>query len=306
MNIGDKIKMLRKHNQITQEELAEKCYVTRNAISKWENNKGVPNLESLMLLCDCFNITIDQLLKDDLLENKEENDNTKEIVSIIMNKNYKIIKLIKICLFILLLILYPFSQIILRELLYNYDPTSILAWQSILAPLLLMILAIISCFIFRKYKIAVICGFCGFIITFIIDLFINNTTNILLNIIYFCTYFLILTISYSIKYGKVLFPNVIKKQINKIVEIKIIIKINEKRKFIISIVLLMLTICIFLFFFILSIVVKCSDLNSYFICSNVTPLGSVCIFIIPILLEVIYMISKRKEYYLKDNKNKNL
>lgn len=129
-----------------------------------------------MLLCDCFNITIDQLLKDDLLENKEE--------------NYKMIKLIKIYLFILL-ILYTFSQIILRDLLYNYDPTSILAWQSILAPLLLIILAIISCFIFRKNKIAVICGFSGFILTFIIDLFINNTTNIFLYIFFNINYFLL-------------------------------------------------------------------------------------------------------------------
>ena len=67
MNLGEKIKELRLKNNMTQDDLALKCYVTRNAVSKWENDKGYPNIESIKLLCKCFNITIDELLNDEKL-----------------------------------------------------------------------------------------------------------------------------------------------------------------------------------------------------------------------------------------------
>ena len=44
MNLGEKIKELRLKNNMTQDDLALKCYVTRNAVSKWENDKGYPNI----------------------------------------------------------------------------------------------------------------------------------------------------------------------------------------------------------------------------------------------------------------------
>ena len=68
MNLGEKIKELRLKNNMTQDDLALKCYVTRNAVSKWENDKGYPNIESIKLLCKCFNITIDELLNDEINE----------------------------------------------------------------------------------------------------------------------------------------------------------------------------------------------------------------------------------------------
>jgi transcriptional regulator with XRE-family HTH domain len=62
MTFDGKLKELRKQKNITQEELADALYVSRTAISKWESGRGYPNIESLKLLSQYFNITVDDLL----------------------------------------------------------------------------------------------------------------------------------------------------------------------------------------------------------------------------------------------------
>jgi transcriptional regulator with XRE-family HTH domain len=57
---------------LSQEELAEKVYVTRQTISNWENNKNYPDIHSLLLLSSLFNISLDQLIKGDIDIMKEE------------------------------------------------------------------------------------------------------------------------------------------------------------------------------------------------------------------------------------------
>lgn len=71
MNFCDKLKKLRKDNNLTQEEFAEKIFVTRTAVSKWETGNGYPSLESLKLIADLFQMKIDELLSDDDIENKK-------------------------------------------------------------------------------------------------------------------------------------------------------------------------------------------------------------------------------------------
>lgn len=71
MNFCDKLKKLRKDNNMTQEEFAEKIFVTRTAVSKWETGNGYPSLESLKLIADLFQMKIDELLSDDDIENKK-------------------------------------------------------------------------------------------------------------------------------------------------------------------------------------------------------------------------------------------
>lgn len=56
---------------ISQEDLAEKIYVSRQTISNWENNKNYPDVKSLLLLSATFNVTLDILIKGDLEEMKE-------------------------------------------------------------------------------------------------------------------------------------------------------------------------------------------------------------------------------------------
>ena len=53
---------LRTKNKMTQDELAEKVFVTRQAVSRWENGETVPNSETLKLLSRIFNVSINTLL----------------------------------------------------------------------------------------------------------------------------------------------------------------------------------------------------------------------------------------------------
>lgn len=64
MNLGEKLFKLRKENGISQENLAEQIGTTRQAISKWENNQGFPEVEKLLQLSNVFEVSVDYLLKD--------------------------------------------------------------------------------------------------------------------------------------------------------------------------------------------------------------------------------------------------
>lgn len=65
MLFNEKLKMLRKENNLTQEELAEKINVSRQAITKWESGEGIPDIENLKQISIVFNTTIDELIKED-------------------------------------------------------------------------------------------------------------------------------------------------------------------------------------------------------------------------------------------------
>ena len=60
MELGNQIKKYRKERSLSQDALAEKVYVSRQTISNWENDKSYPDINSLMLLCDTFEISLDQ------------------------------------------------------------------------------------------------------------------------------------------------------------------------------------------------------------------------------------------------------
>ena len=62
MNTKDVIRELRTRNGFSQDELAEKVFVTRQAVSRWENGDSVPNTETLKLLSRLFNVSINTLL----------------------------------------------------------------------------------------------------------------------------------------------------------------------------------------------------------------------------------------------------
>lgn len=60
--IGDKIKELRKELDLTQEELASKLSLSRQCISRWENNSNEPSINDIKNLCEILNTTSDYLL----------------------------------------------------------------------------------------------------------------------------------------------------------------------------------------------------------------------------------------------------
>lgn len=71
MKFSEKLKKIRKKNNLTQEDLARQLYVTRTAISKWENDKGYPSIDSLKLISAKFNISIDSLMSEEDIENQK-------------------------------------------------------------------------------------------------------------------------------------------------------------------------------------------------------------------------------------------
>lgn len=71
MTFGQKLKKLRGENNLTQEQLADRIFVTRTAISKWETGNGYPSIDSLKALSNLFGISIDELISDADVENKK-------------------------------------------------------------------------------------------------------------------------------------------------------------------------------------------------------------------------------------------
>ena len=72
MELNEQIKKYRTEMNLSQEELAEKIYVTRQSISNWENGKNYPDIHSLLLLSSLFGISLDQLVKGDIEIMKKE------------------------------------------------------------------------------------------------------------------------------------------------------------------------------------------------------------------------------------------
>jgi len=64
MEFNEKLQVLRKRKGLTQEELAEKLFVSRAAVSKWESGRGYPNIDSLKTMAGFFEVSIDELLTD--------------------------------------------------------------------------------------------------------------------------------------------------------------------------------------------------------------------------------------------------
>lgn len=72
MELGNQIKAHRAALSLSQEELAEKVYVTRQTVSNWETSKSYPDIHSLLLLSALFDVSLDQLIKGDLETMKQE------------------------------------------------------------------------------------------------------------------------------------------------------------------------------------------------------------------------------------------
>jgi len=65
MNFSDKLKELRKSHKMSQEQLAEKLYVSRQAITKWETGNGLPDIENIVAIGALFNTSLDDLLSEE-------------------------------------------------------------------------------------------------------------------------------------------------------------------------------------------------------------------------------------------------
>ena len=125
MELGKNILKIRKDNNLTQDDLAEKYYVTRQTISNWENGKSYPDLETLVKISDDFKISLDILLKED---NKMIKDISKK------QNDYKWFKIFVIILNIIGIgCLIYFAIPYLRHDMSVHNPNAMLAsysWDS--------------------------------------------------------------------------------------------------------------------------------------------------------------------------------
>lgn len=71
MNVGARIKKHREKQNISQDELALKIFVSRQTISNWETNKSYPDIKSLTMLSNIFHVTLDDFIKGDIEEMKK-------------------------------------------------------------------------------------------------------------------------------------------------------------------------------------------------------------------------------------------
>ncbi|ABF38567.1 TPA: helix-turn-helix transcriptional regulator [Streptococcus pyogenes] len=97
MEIGQQMIRYRKQQTLSQEELVEKVYVSRQSISNWENDKTYPDIHSLLLLSQIFQVSLDQLIKGDI-------EKMKYTITQVDKKNFERDTKVMVTLMILLMI----------------------------------------------------------------------------------------------------------------------------------------------------------------------------------------------------------
>ncbi|MBQ6802962.1 MAG: helix-turn-helix transcriptional regulator [Oscillospiraceae bacterium] len=87
MEIGKQIKKYRSELSLSQEEFADKIFVTRQTVSNWENDKSYPDINSLVLMSNVFGVSLDNLIKGDVDEMNEK-IKTEDIESLNKENNW--------------------------------------------------------------------------------------------------------------------------------------------------------------------------------------------------------------------------
>lgn len=141
MEFKEKIQNLRSKYNLTQEQLSEKLYVSRTAISKWESGKGYPNIDTLKDISKLFNVTIDDLLSSEEIINiaeEEQKMNSKKTNNFI----YGLLDIISILFIFLPIYANKVNDFIYSVPLINSNGTSVTI--KILYMILLSILSLIG------------------------------------------------------------------------------------------------------------------------------------------------------------------
>lgn len=118
MKFGEKLTKLRKEKGMSQEELANQLNVSRQAVSKWENDQGYSETEKLLMIGNIFSVTMDYLLKDETKEVNAECEQgyyaSREIIQGYLNRERK--EVIKIDLAIMMFMLSGLPILVLPEI----------------------------------------------------------------------------------------------------------------------------------------------------------------------------------------------
>ena len=160
MILADKIIRLRKKNGWSQEELADKMNVSRQAVSKWEGAQSIPDLEKILLLGRLFGVTTDYLLKDEMEDEEFTKDEASDtsITRISIEEANTYLEQRKraswhIALATFLCILSPIALIVLSTLSELHDPMMTEATAGAVG--MIVLFALILCAV----PIYIYCGF---------------------------------------------------------------------------------------------------------------------------------------------------
>lgn len=96
MSFSENLKQVRKERGLSQEELAELLDVSRQAVSKWEQGIGYPEVEKLLLISSKLNISLDSLMLTELVKEKTSGDSQFEKILIISSNENIIMSCSKI------------------------------------------------------------------------------------------------------------------------------------------------------------------------------------------------------------------
>lgn len=115
MKLSDKIIGLRKYNGMSQEDLAEKLDVSRQAISRWESGTAMPDANNILQLSKLFGVTTDYLLNDDY-----QSDNDLPKVKEVQNDNLGQIMICLVTLEVMVLLMQFMTIVILQNVFFAF------------------------------------------------------------------------------------------------------------------------------------------------------------------------------------------
>jgi len=100
MSYGNKIKQLRKKHNLTQSELADKLFVSRQAVSLWEQDKVAPSKDTLLILKELYGISIDEWIEENEATNSQKTNSS--IIKKLFGKKTLLILGLIVCITIML------------------------------------------------------------------------------------------------------------------------------------------------------------------------------------------------------------
>lgn len=148
MIFSEKLKVERNKKGWTQDELAEKLFVSRQSVSKWENGQNYPSIEIIIKISDLFGLTIDELLRSDEELTKKVIEESKQLAYPKLKFTFDVLFLAGVVFLVIKLV------ILLLNKVASLDITLLggkLLWNF--GPLMLMVIAGIGSGILKeKYK----------------------------------------------------------------------------------------------------------------------------------------------------------
>ena len=141
MEFGNRILELRKKENLTQEELAEKVGVTRQTISKWELGETYPDLNMIIKLAKAFNVSTDKLIGGKEPSNKQLN--ITNYIGIFFTDLFSFMFFIVMFLFLIVVLLFSLSCLFVGTfLLFNISVSNIVPYMP-LVPRIFMTVSLI-------------------------------------------------------------------------------------------------------------------------------------------------------------------